>query len=66
MRTAKDFFFEKKSKKLSSIAAGTKFNRENAESSETVRSFLILAVATCDPLFQKRTAHLPAFMPDDP
>jgi len=45
---------KKRSKKLSSIAAGTEFEPANSVLSETDKSFLFLAVAACDPLFSKK------------
>ena len=47
-------FLKKRSKKLSSIAAGTEFKLANSVLSETDKSFLFLAVAVCDPLFLKK------------
>jgi len=54
-------FLKKRSKKLLSIADGTEFELANSVPTETDKSFLILAVATCDPLFFKKE-HL-AFLP---
>jgi hypothetical protein len=50
------FFFEKRSKKLSFIAGGRGFAPANSVHLETDKSFLVLAVAACDPLFSKKNA----------
>src|SRR5271170_3130142 len=49
---------QKRSKKLLTIAAGTEFELVTSAVSVTDKSFLILAVAACDPLFLKKNSWL--------